>query len=452
MTTGPLVVSATTNGSTRAVSATQSASDGPTRVSVVGQPSMSSWPRCGKSVAISSPFHSTRSQRWRASRPSEGRFGSCVRQSARQASTLCGVQSASSTGPSTAYAIESPLVATKGPLGAVRRNRFGGSHRALTRIAGPRASQADSLTVTCGWSRAVTRATGGRTSAPRAVWRNVRTCFSKMVAVPQRRSNAGRAQARGSRPAMPESSNVHRRMGSPDREKNAASYRGGAMKTRRIHGGEVVGLWGSGIYHHPTTTPPHNHVHPFTDFAIFPPLWTGPLSARTRFMSSLLLGRFAILLIVGLTGCGIVGPRRDGAVKGSPPTDRTKGTLTELAMAGSTRQPALADPSTMIPPPPRMDLLPDIPNAPPKDDQFVSTAVEAPENALVMASAHERAPANESNLEALRRVYNRVVESFGKIDGFECRLTRRETVNGRAMPEEVLQYKFRKEPYSVYIK
>jgi Protein of unknown function (DUF1571) len=169
-------------------------------------------------------------------------------------------------------------------------------------------------------------------------------------------------------------------------------------------------------------------------------------------MSFPLLGRFAILLIVGLTGCGIVGPRRDATAKNPPPTDRSKGALTELALAGSTRQPPLADPSTMIPPPPRMDLLPEIPSAPPKDDQFVSTAAEAPENALVMASAHERVAASESNIEALRRVYNRVVEKFGKMEGFESRLTRRETVNGRAMPEEVLQYKFRKEPYSVYIK
>jgi hypothetical protein len=36
--------------------------------------------------------------------------------------------------------------------------------------------------------------------------------------------------------------------------------------------------------------------------------------------------------------------------------------------------------------------------------------------------------------------------------GFECRLTRREMVNNRPMPQEELQYRFRRDPYSVHIK
>src|SRR6478672_6153559 len=162
-------------------------------------------------------------------------------------------------------------------------------------------------------------------------------------------------------------------------EKNAASYRGAAMKTRGIgvrRGGSRQTSETARAGSLATSATGPIRIASIHRLRYFPPALDCPFSARTRFMSSLLLGRFAILLIVGLTGCGIVGPRRDSAVKGSPPTDRTKGALTELALAGSTRQPTLADPSTMIPPPPRMDLLPAIPSAPPKNDQFVSTAEE----------------------------------------------------------------------------
>ena len=45
-----------------------------------------------------------------------------------------------------------------------------------------------------------------------------------------------------------------------------------------------------------------------------------------------------------------------------------------------------------------------------------------------------------------KRIHHRAAEQFAKLEGFECRLTRRETVNGKPMPEEVLEYRFRKEP------
>src|SRR5262245_65007298 len=155
----------------------------------------------------------------------------------------------------------------------------------------------------------------------------------------------------------------------------------------------------------------------------------GPVTAWTRFMSFLLVGRTAVLLVVALTGCGIVGARKDVPRSGSAAADRGAiGRSNELALAGSAREPPLADPSTMIPPPPRMDLVPDIPPAPPKDDQFVniSTAptkksgqhpapgVVSPENALVMANARERTipGAGELNLDALRRIHDRAAERF----------------------------------------
>jgi Protein of unknown function (DUF1571) len=185
-------------------------------------------------------------------------------------------------------------------------------------------------------------------------------------------------------------------------------------------------------------------------------------------MSCLIIGRTAVFLVVLLTGCGIVGARKDVPRPATAAADRLVNPARELALAGSAREPPLADPSTMIPPPPRMDLMPDIPAAPPKDDQFVNIAtplseksstlpasgVLSPDNALAMANARERAApvGAEPNLDALKRIHQRASERFASLEGFECQVTRRETVNGRPMPEEVLHYRFRKDPYSVHIK
>ena len=133
-------------------------------------------------------------------------------------------------------------------------------------------------------------------------------------------------------------------------------------------------------------------------------------------------------------------------------------------MAGATRGPPLADPSTMIPPPPKM--APEIPPAPAKDDLLVSAPVPLPEkpgsvvpasgiavpeagtftggpaperaravsgNPVVPAVATEAIP--ESNLDSVRRVQRRAAEQFAKMEGYESKLTRRETVGNRPMPE-----------------
>ena len=193
-------------------------------------------------------------------------------------------------------------------------------------------------------------------------------------------------------------------------------------------------------------------------------------------MTRTLSGRSAVLILVFLTGCGIVGPRRDGVAHGPKP----KTPSAELALGPkATREPLLADPSSMIPPPPNMDdLVPAIPGAPPKEqlvaavtepDGFVpASAVVAPGTPVVAprrpverarAVADDRVtpaaavePIRESNQDAVRRIARRAAEKYQAMAGFECRLTRREMVNGRPMPQEELQYKFRRDPYSVHIK
>jgi hypothetical protein len=52
----------------------------------------------------------------------------------------------------------------------------------------------------------------------------------------------------------------------------------------------------------------------------------------------------------------------------------------------------------------------------------------------------------------LRKLYKQAADACAPIDSYIVRLTRREQVGGKAKPEEVMVFKFRKEPFSVYFK
>ena len=164
--------------------------------------------------------------------------------------------------------------------------------------------------------------------------------------------------------------------------------------------------------------------------------------------------------------------RKGGLPDGSAAAAGRRQQPQQLAI-NSTREPALADPSTMIPPAPDM-VFPDVPPAPAKDAALASVpkplpdlgkglipasdivvpsaAGQANRSPIELARAVSTEPVVESNLDAVRRLYRRAFERFGKLEGFECRLTRRETIGSRPMPEEVLLYKFRRQPYSLHLK
>jgi hypothetical protein len=173
------------------------------------------------------------------------------------------------------------------------------------------------------------------------------------------------------------------------------------------------------------------------------------------------LPRLVVLTFIVLAGCGTVS-QKPAVVKGPARPGK------QVAIGpNSSREPPLADPSTMIPPPPNMDLVTDIPDAP-GGDEFVSvpdplpaadrnvvpaSGIVSPDAAVRPAVARAAAgPAvPESNLDSLRRLYRQAIERFNAMDGFECRLTRMETVNNKPMPREELHYRFRRQPYSVHI-
>lgn len=58
----------------------------------------------------------------------------------------------------------------------------------------------------------------------------------------------------------------------------------------------------------------------------------------------------------------------------------------------------------------------------------------------------------ETDQAAIRRLYQRAAEQYATMDSYIVRLRRREVLNGRARPEELILLKFRKQPWSVYFK
>lgn len=176
-------------------------------------------------------------------------------------------------------------------------------------------------------------------------------------------------------------------------------------------------------------------------------------------MSKRYFGQPALLVFIVLTGCGVTGPRRE-TVKGPPKSDRGKGLDKQLAMGNAaSRDAPLADPSTMIPPPPSM-IFPDIPGSPGPENAYVSAPTTQPgsENNPIVQTSASRQPiervraASESNLQAAKRLHTLAAERYAKLQGFESRITRREMIGTKSMPEEVLLYRLRKSPLSMHIK
>src|SRR5262249_58892648 len=61
-------------------------------------------------------------------------------------------------------------------------------------------------------------------------------------------------------------------------------------------------------------------------------------------------------------------------------------------------------------------------------------------------------PPPTSDPDPVRRLYRDAVMAYAKQGSYIARLRRRESVPGRAKPEEVLLFKFREQPWSVHFK
>ena len=92
--------------------------------------------------------------------------------------------------------------------------------------------------------------------------------------------------------------------------------------------------------------------------------------------------------------------------------------------------PAPAEPPALEPPPSQPPTPPQ-PTSPPKDNT---------------------PPPPSNPLTPVRQLHQAAVKSYAGINAYIVRLTRREFIKGTYQPEEVLLFKFRKEPFSVYLK
>jgi hypothetical protein len=77
--------------------------------------------------------------------------------------------------------------------------------------------------------------------------------------------------------------------------------------------------------------------------------------------------------------------------------------------------------------------------------------VQTAENRGGPAEMPRPAPAPAA-ADPLRQLYQRAAERYAGIDSYIARLRRREQVNGTDKPEELLLFRFRKQPWSVYFK
>jgi hypothetical protein len=138
----------------------------------------------------------------------------------------------------------------------------------------------------------------------------------------------------------------------------------------------------------------------------------------------------AIALTACLAGCSDFSQHRFGGVRTLPDD-----------IAKDSPQPALAIPNA--PNVARADFIP-------TDDgvkQAKLVGQSEPKPLTIDANLNPQFSSNP-----LAAIYEQARQRYAGMDSYIFRLKRREVVNGRRQPEEILQVKLRREPYSVYLK
>jgi hypothetical protein len=178
------------------------------------------------------------------------------------------------------------------------------------------------------------------------------------------------------------------------------------------------------------------------------------LSRTDASMQAQVLRRTALLILL-VAGCDSAPnrqPTQPVVGRGTPAVPKT--------VAPPDRGPPPAsieiDDHSGIVPPPRPDLPGQASPIPTADTNIVLTKGEA---AVIGASTTHLATAvaaapekQDEDLAAMKRVYEQAAAAYSRVDAFEARLTRRETVNGKAGQQEIISYKFRQQPFSIRLK
>jgi hypothetical protein len=108
-----------------------------------------------------------------------------------------------------------------------------------------------------------------------------------------------------------------------------------------------------------------------------------------------------------------------------------------VRLASAAQTPQDSRPLDLPPPPKPQDASLPPPDAIPPPTPPMAPSVESP------------TPDAAGNI---RRLLKQAESECGALDSYICRMTRRETVNGSPNPEEIMLFKFRKQPFSIYFK
>lgn len=185
------------------------------------------------------------------------------------------------------------------------------------------------------------------------------------------------------------------------------------------------------------------------------------------------LARRTALLALLAAGCTSHGKKRDP----QPPVARgtthvPKPLAIDRPISPNRPKEVADDRELLIPPPPTLAEM----SKPKADPKLVDPAVEpavatdvkspadgtpplklvkneeGPRESTPVVKADPARVEKDEGLAAMKDVYQRATANYGKMDAFEARLTRRETINGKPNPQEVIRFQFRKQPYSVRLK
>ncbi len=157
---------------------------------------------------------------------------------------------------------------------------------------------------------------------------------------------------------------------------------------------------------------------------------------------------FGFLLPIMLLGCNNTPVRLNTG--DSQPNARGSAPLNSTGVPRQTtipsRLPDFEDKESLIPPPPSLASLNGTSaNQPANELKQTGGVVET-------SSSDPTKQSGSTDLNAMKSIYQHAAERYAKIDAFECRLTRREVVNNKAQPEEVIAFRFRKQAYSVHLR
>lgn len=135
-----------------------------------------------------------------------------------------------------------------------------------------------------------------------------------------------------------------------------------------------------------------------------------------------------------------------------PPVPAPSGPVPPAPAPAATAAPA--PPAVAPPPAPESATsaarIPDPPPPPPADLPPPGAADVA--GAASPSTARGTPPGPRSDLDRIREMQQRAAERFAGIDAYAAHLRRREQIGGKDKPEEVMLFKFRKQPWSVYFK